>query len=214
VLAKRHRKKLLFLGLLFCLLCSGIFAAPLLVAKDILHPADTIIVIGGDHKPERVKHAVDLYNQGYAPVVIISAGTKVLEGDELLPEAEVMHRQASASGLSDSVLIVEDESLSTFQNAYYTKSICEDHGFRSVLLVTSMYHSRRARRIFLDVFGSDISVSVQPAPQASCAFCWWFQPDQAKVVLYEYYSWGRYWIGIRSPREMPPAATGSWIPHR
>jgi len=140
----------------------------------------------------------------YAPVVIISAGTIVLEGDERVPEAEVMRRQAVEAGLPEAVLLVEDRSLSTVQNAYYTREICRQHDFRLVLLVTSTYHSRRARRIFRDVFGSEITVLVQPAVHAWGAFRWWFQPDQLGVVLYEYYNWGRYWLGIRLPSEAPP----------
>jgi uncharacterized SAM-binding protein YcdF (DUF218 family) len=191
-------------GALICLLCSSVVAGPLLVVCDDLQQADAIIVIGGDHKLDRVRHVVGLHAQGYAPIVIISAGTIVLEGEEQLPEAEVMRRRAVALGLSEAALLLEDESQSTFQNAYYTKAICDRRGFQSVLLVTSAYHSRRARRVFQDVFGPDISVSVQPAHQSSCALCWWFKPDQFEVVLYEYYNWGRYWLGIRFPSEKPP----------
>ena len=111
---------------------------------------------------------------------------------------------AVAAGLPQTVLLLEDRSLSTFQNAYYSKEICRQHGFQSVLLVTSTYHSRRARRIFRDIFGSEITVLVQPALRTWGAFCWWFRPDQFRVVLYEYYGWGRYWLGIRLSSEAPP----------
>jgi uncharacterized SAM-binding protein YcdF (DUF218 family) len=198
------RRREVALALFICLLCAGVFAGPLLVASDAPQQADAIVVIGGDHKPERVSQAVELYQQGYAPTVIVSAGTRVLEGDERVPEAEVMRRQALALGLPAAALAIEDESLSTFQNAYYVRALCRERGYQSVLLVTSTYHSRRARRIFRDVFGSDISISTQPAPQKSCTVCWWFQPDQVGIVLYEYYNWGRYWLGIRLPSEAPP----------
>jgi len=193
--------------LLICVICGSIFAGSLLVANDTPQPSDVIIVIGGDHKPERVKRAVELYQQGYAPIVIISAGTKVWEGDEWMHEAEVMRRQALMRGLPEADLWLESESLSTFQNAYYTKAICQSKGFKSVLLVASAYHSRRAKRIFQDVFGENISVSVQAAPQTLCTLCWWFQPDQVSVILYEYYNWGRYWLGIRLSNETPPNNT-------
>lgn len=197
-------RKSLALSLFACLLFGSVLAGPFLIVGGGPQTADAIVVIGGDHKLERVGRAVELYQQGYAPVVIISAGTLVSEGDEQLAEAEVMRRQALALGLPEAVLLVENKSKSTFQNAYYTKTICQQHGFQSVLLVTSTYHSRRARRIFRDVFGADISLSVQPSAQTSCSLCWWLHPDQATVVLYEYYNWGRYWLGIRLPSEAPP----------
>jgi len=187
------------------LLLAGIPLAGLpLVREDAPQSADAIVVIGGDHKPDRVKRAAELYQNGYAPIVIISAGTEVTEGVEQVAEAEVMHRQALALGLPERVLLVEDQSQSTFQNAYCTKTIALAHHFKSILLVTSVYHSQRARRIFGDVYGQDISVRVQPAASEACRLCWWFQPDQVGVVFYEYYNWGRYGLGIRLPAEAPP----------
>lgn len=199
----RPRRLLIALGIVG--LC-GVIAGPLLVRVDALHQADVIVVIGGDHKPDRVRRAVELYRQGYAPVVIISAGTQVAEGDELLPEAEVMRRQALALGMPESALLIEDQSQSTFQNAYYTAELLRARGYHAILLVTSTYHSRRAGYIFEEVFGSTVSISVQPSSADPCVICWWFHADQARVVLYEYYNWGRYWLGIRLPKEMPPTA--------
>jgi uncharacterized SAM-binding protein YcdF (DUF218 family) len=174
--------------------------------EDVLQAADAIVVIGGDHKPERIKRAVELYQAGYAPLVVISAGTEVMEGVERLAEAEVMRRQALTLGLPESVLLIEAQSQSTFQNAYCTKTLVLAHHFKSILLVTSVYHSQRAGRIFGDVYGQDISIRVQPAAQDACRLCWWFQPDQVGVVLYEYYNWGRYRFGIRLPAEKPPVS--------
>jgi hypothetical protein len=45
------------------------------VVRDELHPADASVVIGGDHKPERMRQAAQLYRQGYAPLIIVSTGT-------------------------------------------------------------------------------------------------------------------------------------------
>jgi uncharacterized SAM-binding protein YcdF (DUF218 family) len=201
---KQCQNSVPFLRLLLAFLLLVILAAPLLIVDDGLQQSDAIVVIGGDHKPERMERAAELYRQGYAPVVILSAGTEVMEGGERLAEAEVMRRQALATGLPESVLLLEDEPLSTFQNAYYTRSLCEEHGFRSIQLVTSPFQSSRARQIFGDVMGSVIQVSVQPARQALPALLWWLDPDQIPVVLYEYYSWARYRLGLRSWRERPP----------
>ena len=175
-------------------LVSLVASGPFLVVRDELHTADAIVVIGGDHKPERIRQAVDLYRKGYAPLVIISAGIIVVEGDEHIPEAQVMYRQARELGLTDGVLILEQESKSTYENAVYTKAICQAGMIHSILLVTSAYHSRRARRLFQSVYSPDISVSVQPPPSSQCAICWPFYADQARVVAYEYWNWMQYWL--------------------
>jgi uncharacterized SAM-binding protein YcdF (DUF218 family) len=169
-------------GVLLLLILSPL----LLVAQDDVLQADGIVVIGGDHKPERVKRAVELYQQGYAPLVIVSAGTIVQEGGELIPEADVMHRLALEMGLPDSVMVLETQSQSTLGNAYYSKQVCEVYGIESILLVTSAYHSRRARRIFFQTLGPEILVSAQPAPRGHHPLFWWLHPDQAYVVFYEY----------------------------
>lgn len=106
-----------------------------------------------------------------------------------MPEAEVMRRQALALGIPETSVLIEDQSLSTYQNAIYTKLISEHYGFESILLVTSTYHSRRAAHIFRDVFGPNYAIWVQPSPPDLCTVCWWLQPDQARVVGYEYYNW-------------------------
>lgn len=189
----------LWLGVVL-LVIGFLFAGQLLVREDGLHPADAIVVIGGDHKPERVKRAVELYQQGHAPVVVISAGTLVQEGTEQLPEAEVMWRQAIAFGLPESALLIEDQSQSTYENASYTKTLAEVHGFKTILLVISAYQSRRALRIFKDAFGNSANIWVQAAPPNLCTLCWWFQPDQSWVVFYEYYNWAYYWLSPRPTR--------------
>ncbi len=166
-----------------------------LVERDAAQPADAIVVIGGDHKPERMHRAVELYQQSYAPIVVISAGTMVLEGGERIPEAEVMRRQAIQLGLPENVILVEDKSQSTFENAKFTKPILNQRGARKILLVTSVFHSRRAKRIFDDVFDSRVTILIQPAQQNYWTMFWMFHPDDIYVVLYEYQNWARYWLG-------------------
>ena len=73
---------------------GSVLVGTLLVAWDRPVPADAIVVIGGDHKPERVWWAVNLYNRGFAPELVISGGTVVFEGDEWMTEAEMMRRYA------------------------------------------------------------------------------------------------------------------------
>jgi uncharacterized SAM-binding protein YcdF (DUF218 family) len=178
-----------------------ILALPL-VRADTPRPADAIVVIGGDHKPEWMQKALELYVAGYAPVVLLSAGVVVAEGSETIAEAEVMRRQAVALGLPQSALLIASVSQSTFQNAYCLEEIAAARGWRSVLLVTSLFQSARAGRIFEGVFGEGLGLRSQPA--AGCALCWWFQADQARVVGYEYYNWGRLLFGVRVAAEARP----------
>jgi uncharacterized SAM-binding protein YcdF (DUF218 family) len=174
----------------YVLIGIGVVAAalsgPLLIARDRPEPADAIVVIGGDHKPERVWWAVELYKRGYAPVFIISGGTTVFEGDEWMTEAEMMRGYARIWGIPDEAIILEENSSSTVENARFCQEICTSRGYHSILLVTSPYHSRRARRTFREVFGGGVKVLVQPALQGFYKLFWWRYPEHVLVVLYEY----------------------------
>ena len=156
--------------------------------------ADAIVVIGGDHKPQRMQQTRDLFQEGIAAIIIISAGTIVLEGDEMMSEAEVMYRQAIALELPENVLLLENQSQTTQENAQFTKQILETKNINSIILVTSAYHSRRARRIFREVLGSDFNISVWPAPPLNNPLFWMFYPDEAAVIRYEYRNWVSYWL--------------------
>lgn len=188
--APRHRwlrRRIgLAVGLVGCLGLISASARALVVRDPLPARADAIVVIGGDHKPERVALAVDLYRRGIAPVVLISAGVDVLEGGRTVREAEVMINQAEALGLPREVIVVEDWSQTTVGNATETLGIARRLGWHSIVLVTSSYHSRRAGGLFHTYLDGEVSVSVQPAPQAGCPPCWALSPADLATVLYEY----------------------------
>lgn len=158
-----------------------------LVVQDPTLPADAIVVIGGDHKPSRIRKAVELYSHGYAPIVIISGGARVKEGSDWIIEAELMRYQALGQGLPDQIILLETQSTTTVENAFYVAETCRNHGFRRILLVTSPFHSRRAKMIFRDVLDPSVNILVQPALDSGfCVTCWWQRSDTRLVVLSEY----------------------------
>jgi len=135
-----------------------------------------------------------LYEQQLATLVIISAGTMVLEGGEQMPEAMVMYHQALRLGLPKEAIVIEDQSQSTIENARYTKIMLKQRKLKSVLLITSAYQSRRAKQIFNDIFNHEISISIQPANSIHAPTHWMFYQSEIGVVRYEYRSWLRYWL--------------------
>lgn len=184
-----------FLGFLILILIAAILlGGRFLVVKDELFPVEAIVVIGGDHKPQRMQQAFDLYKDGQASILIISAGTVVLEGAEFVPEAEVMRRQALSLGFSEDALVIEDKSQTTVENAQLTKILLKERGIQSIILVTSAYHSRRARRIFRDELGADIHISVQPSKPINHPLLWMIDAEEKQVVQYEYRNWLLYWL--------------------
>lgn len=67
------------LGLALVVVALMLGAGRFLVSQDHLSPADAIVVLGGeDHGFPRTRHAMYLFQAGYAPTVVFSGGTLLL----------------------------------------------------------------------------------------------------------------------------------------
>lgn len=137
-----------------------------------LPTADAIVVLGGAVRPQqyprpwvdvleagdRPLHGARLYLQDKAPLIILSGGGINRYG-ESSPEADDMAEIVEAMGVPRSALILERESLNTYQNAVKTKEILDARGIDQVLLVTSAVHMPRSLKIFRKQ-----GIDVIPAP--------------------------------------------------
>jgi len=143
--------------------------------------ADAIVVVSGDN--DRMKHAIDLYKQGYAPKLILSGGAK--EG--FTSDAKTMQLEASRSGISNEVVILEEKANNTYENTLFTKEIVKSQGFKSLILVTSPYHQRRVYETFKSVFrGSDVTFQNSPSIYSSWkADSWWKSEKETNLTQEE-----------------------------
>lgn len=104
-------------------------------------PADAIVVISGGDTVARTNEAVALYKKGWAPALIFSGAAADKSGPS---NAKAMQIQAVDAGVEGANTIVEEQSNTTDQNADYVMKIAKSMGYKSVILVTSAYHERRA----------------------------------------------------------------------
>jgi uncharacterized SAM-binding protein YcdF (DUF218 family) len=111
-------------------------------------PVDAIVVFGGGvgesgeaggGYQERVVAAVDLYRAGYARAIVFSSGFRFA-----MREAEVMRDLAIANGVPAEAITLEDHAANTHENVVFSNAILQKHGWKSLLLVSSPYHMRRA----------------------------------------------------------------------
>lgn len=133
---------------------------------DETQPAGAIVVLGAgvyaDGSPSdamraRIEHGLELYEAGYAPLVVVSGGVRTRPP----AEAEVMADWMRAGGVPDEALVVESESLNTEQNAQYVAPLLAARNVESILLVTSPFHQWRAERIFEEA-GFEVYLSPPP----------------------------------------------------
>lgn len=186
-------KKRFFILLVLVIFILGIFffysyileaMARFLVVEDKLVPADIIIVLSGDSNGERVREGVRLYQEGYAPKILMSGGP--LEWK--LTYADWMKRHALSIGAVPSDILLEDKSRSTLENAKLSLPILKKHGFNSAILVTSPQHTRRARRVFRKVFSKeDIKIFSYPVQNSEFQLVrWWTRHEDTQQVGREY----------------------------
>lgn len=129
-------------------------------------PADAAIVLGAavwDDQPspvfeERIKHAIDLYQQGRVKALIFTGG--VGDGDEMA-ESIAASVYAIKHGVTPADVFCETASHFTHENLLGAKAIIERRQFDRVLIVSDPLHMRRALTMAHD-FGLNAYSSPTP----------------------------------------------------
>lgn len=88
----------------------------------------------------RVHAALAAYRRGEVRAVLFSGGA----AHNRFIEAAVMAREAERQGLPRSVILLESESLTTWQNLRLSRRIMEAHGLHTALLISTRDHLPRA----------------------------------------------------------------------
>ena len=191
----KHRKLGIALLLIFILLIVAFVTrtiwldaiAEFLVVEDDISRVDAIVVLGGGG-PDRVEHAVKLYQSDYGNWIIVTGMENRLPGLVVTwPQLAMKH--AVSMGVPESVFILEERPTSTYEDALYVKEDMLDKGFKSAIIVSSPYHMRRARMIFRKIFEDMEDISLQFSPAGDSDFQaqrWWTREGDLIDVVNEY----------------------------
>lgn len=131
------------------------------ILKTEIPKADAIVVLGGCIKHafpprpwlevaeegDRVLFAAKLYREGKAPRIIMSGGRVDWLGNNV-PESTDMAELAETMGVPKSVILEDQTSRNTHENAVNVKQIMDAQNIHRILLVTSALHMPRSLRIF------------------------------------------------------------------
>jgi uncharacterized SAM-binding protein YcdF (DUF218 family) len=100
---------------------------------------------------DRMLQSIDLFKRGISEKIIYTGGADTIFGS-YKPEAELVKIFMIKCGIPDSAIMIETNSINTYQNAAYTAKMLEkkDPNFKNkkYLLVTSGFHMRRALACF------------------------------------------------------------------
>lgn len=158
-----------------------------LVAREPLRPADTIIVLAGN-SIYRSQHGAVLYQAGLAPRIIVSNEPVRTHGFE---SSWLELRKLGLARLDvpdDAIVPITELSGSTHDEAQHSRDIMLREGWRTAILVTDPFHTRRALLTFRAVFGP-AGLEVIPSPAEGSKYQtdgWWRDPDRGIRVIQEY----------------------------
>ncbi|MFH1826370.1 MAG: YdcF family protein [bacterium] len=184
------KRLIVFLSLIICLYFAYPFflqgLGNFLIVDDQLKPADIIVVLSGMGNGERTRQAVELYKKGFAPKLLMSGGPIYLQ----VTYASLMRQRARYLGVPDQDILLEQESESTMENAIFSLPQILELKAKSVIVVTSPYHTRRAKRTFrkalagtgIDVLVSSVKDSMYKPEK------WWLIHEDTQAVAHEYLS--------------------------
>jgi uncharacterized SAM-binding protein YcdF (DUF218 family) len=189
----KSRKWIIISICLVCLLLLYLFHdrwlpifGTFLVVKDRLDKSDVIIVLGTDPKGDREAWAAKLYENGLAKRIIM-CGYEVGWNSST---AEIMKRHAVHLGVPESAIILDYgwNNNGTWDNAINSLKITKENNFKSAIVVTSNYHTRRSKFAFKKVFrDSNVRILISPCPGGSFAPGeWWKSRNLTKTVFLEY----------------------------
>jgi len=158
--------------------------------REELRPAAAIVVFGaaeysGHPSPvyrARLDHAYDLYERGFAPIVITTGGSG---GDPSYSEGGVGMEYLARRGIPESALVAETQGTDTAQSADRVSLILHRNGLQTCLTVSDADHQFRIKQIL----GSDgITAYAAPRPNSLPQTRW----QRAQAVLREagsYFLW-------------------------
>lgn len=117
-----------------------------LVDNDLICESDAIVLLEGDGL-NRFRHAIQLFKNGLAPLIVFSGGIIDYEYGSI-PFEEIYPKMLEL-GLSPDVIIHEDKSLNTKEQAEHIVEMCKEKGWKRIILIGSPYHQYRAFLTFL-----------------------------------------------------------------
>lgn len=201
----------LILPWLLATVLLGVFACRkagrYLVVDEPLQPADALVVLAGA-RVDRWLEAVDLHREGRGKNILLSPG--YLEPAEVRLRASGIDYPAAADliksamvqmGIPASAITSIPEGVdNTAHEALFAARIARDHGWKSLIVVTSPYHTRRSLFAFeRELEGTGIEVQVRGTryddvdPEQ-----WWKRRHDFRFVTWELQKLIAYRLGVGS----------------
>ena len=161
------------------------FAGNFWVVDEAPQTSDAIVILSDDdYGAVRASRAADLYRASWAPRIVAS-------GRSLRPYAsiaELMQRDLTDRGVpATAVVRLPSRARNTLEEAGAVSDFLSAHGWKKIIVVTSNYHTRRARFIYEHALapGTELRTVAAPDP-AYDPNSWWRTREGLKTFFYEF----------------------------
>jgi uncharacterized SAM-binding protein YcdF (DUF218 family) len=182
--------------ILFSTIILFVFRAPVfekignfLVFQDELEPSDAIVILTGSSTGNRIEEAVRLFDKGMGKILVFS-GYSYYPG---MDSHRGMKQYAIKLGVPDDKIVTEKATgeISTWGEAVANIKLIKRLKVKSLILVTSSFHTRRSHWVYESVIKSlnmmDITLRVQPAYDPKVPYPGWWKIRSGKKMVFDEY---------------------------
>ena len=120
-------------------------ADAIVVLSGMLHQVDGVPLGEWGDAVDRFEGGIDLFKAGKAPLIVFTRGQIPWRPDEI-PEGELLAKRATLLGVSQKAIRLTEKVGNTADEAVAAGKLLG--GRKSIILVTSAYHMRRALLLF------------------------------------------------------------------
>lgn len=160
-------------ALVLCLAATAVSICAY-AGADEKREADIAIVLGaatwnGEVSPvfrERINHGITLYRDGYVGKLILTGGYG--EGNDT-SDAAAGRDYAVSQGVPEEDILIEEASTITQENLANAKSMMDEHGYSSAIIVSDPLHMKRAMLLAKDC---GIEAYSSPTPTTMYRSAW------------------------------------------
>jgi len=201
--SKRRKIILMYVFVLLVIFYSPLFwlIGEQLIVSDSPKKSDAIVVFSGDGEvsyqnlsyQNRALDAIDLYDKGYAEKIFLSSGR-----EQTIADVEMIRLYLTNKGVANpSIHILEKYPNSTYQNVRMVKKNLEKEKIKSILFITSPYHSRRAVLTWKKNAPNIKVINFVSEDLLSKGMQWNIGMDKIRVIMYEYFAMMHNWLAGR-----------------
>jgi len=166
--------------------------------------ADVIVVLSGG-KYTRIPHALKLFEERYAPEILLTDEKKrnirfshLFSTNEMIAQAMIEELEMSVP--VSTIQSQKDGATSTFDEAYDLLKLSENKRYRHLILVTDAFHTRRAYHAFQTVF-EDTEIKIEMSAASNEIFNvnnWWTSDQGISAYVLESIKYPVYLMSSRN----------------